>query len=73
MPRRAFVSRLLAMGLAPAAAGSVLAMCVGVAIVSYLAASVFLHETHLRYPALYIGFAMALAQMAQREPLEARP
>ena len=52
---------------------SVLAMCVGVAIVSYLAASVFLHETHLRYPALYIGFAMALAQMAQREPLEARP
>jgi multiple sugar transport system substrate-binding protein len=27
MPRRAFVSRLLAMGLAPAAAGSVLAMC----------------------------------------------
>ena len=27
MPRRAFVSRLLAMGLAPAAAGSILAMC----------------------------------------------
>lgn len=46
---------------------AILAMTVSVAIVSYLIASVFLHETHLRYPALFFGFAIAVARLS-REP-----
>jgi O-antigen ligase len=46
---------------------SIIAMTVSIAIVSYLVASVFLHETHLRYPALYFGFAMAVARLS-KEP-----
>lgn len=46
---------------------AILAMTVSVAIVSYLVASVFLHETHLRYPALFFGFAIAVARLT-REP-----
>jgi O-antigen ligase len=40
---------------------------VSIAIASYLVASVFLHETHLRYLAVYLGFAIALARMARGE------
>ena len=50
---------------------AVVAMTVSVAIASYLVASVFLHETHLRYLALYFGFAIALARMARGEVYEA--
>lgn len=46
---------------------AILAMSVSVAIASYLIASVFLHETHLRYPALLFGFAIAVARLS-REP-----
>lgn len=50
---------------------AVVAVTVGVAIASYLVASVFLHETHLRYLALYLGFAIALTRMARGEVFEA--
>jgi len=43
---------------------------VSVAIASYLVASVFLHETHLRYLALFLGFTIALARMARGEVAE---
>lgn len=46
---------------------SIVAMTVSIAIVSYLVASVFLHETHLRYPALYFGFAMAVARLSREQ------
>jgi len=49
---------------------AVLALTVSVAIASYLVASVFLHETHLRYLALYFGFAIALARIARGEVFE---
>ncbi|HUR82785.1 MAG TPA: O-antigen ligase family protein, partial [Thermoanaerobaculia bacterium] len=62
--RRAFVSR----GDRELA---VVTMTVSVAIASYLTASVFLHETHLRYVALYFGFAMALARLARGEEVAA--
>jgi putative inorganic carbon (HCO3(-)) transporter len=44
---------------------AILAMTVSIAIVSYLIASVFLHETHLRYPALLFGFAIAVARLSE--------
>lgn len=44
---------------------AILAMTVSIAIVSYLVASVFLHETHLRYPALLFGFAVAVARLRE--------
>jgi O-antigen ligase len=43
---------------------AMLATVVAVAIASYLVASVFLHETHLRYIALYFGFAIATKRLA---------
>ncbi len=47
-----------------------LAAALAVAIAGYLVASVFLHETHLRYLALYFGFAIAIARLARhRAPL----
>ena len=49
---------------------AIVTMTVAVAIASYLVASVFLHETHLRYLALFLGFAIALTRMARGEVRE---
>ena len=46
---------------------AVIALVLTAAIVSYLVASVFLHETHLRYLALYFGFAIAVARLVRNE------
>ncbi len=46
---------------------AIVAMTVSVAIAGYLVASVFLHETHLRYLALYFGFAIAVSDLARGE------
>lgn len=46
---------------------AIVSMAVSVAIFGYLVASIFLHETHLRYLALYLGFAIAVARMARSE------
>lgn len=46
---------------------AIVALTLTAAIVSYLVASVFLHETHLRYLALYFGFAIAVARLARGE------
>lgn len=43
---------------------AIVAMCVSVAIVSYLVASLFLHESHMRYPALLFGFAIAVRRLS---------
>lgn len=49
---------------------AMIAAALGVAIAGYLVASVFLHETHVRYIALYFGFAIAIARLARdRAPL----
>lgn len=49
---------------------AMLAAALAVAIAGYLIASVFLHETHLRYIGLYFGFAIAIARLARhRAPL----
>lgn len=45
---------------------AMLATVVAVAIASYLVASVFLHETHLRYIALYFGFAIAIKRLTEQ-------
>jgi O-antigen ligase len=53
---------------------AMLASALAVAIAGYLIASVFLHETHLRYIALYFGFAIAMARLARhRTPLLEEP
>jgi O-antigen ligase len=44
---------------------AMLAAALAVAIAGYLIASVFLHETHLRYLALYFGFVIAIARLAR--------
>ncbi|HEX6640875.1 MAG TPA: O-antigen ligase family protein [Thermoanaerobaculia bacterium] len=43
------------------------ASALAVAIAGYLIASVFLHETHLRYIALYFGFVIATARLARKQ------
>jgi putative inorganic carbon (HCO3(-)) transporter len=42
---------------------------IGVALAGYLMASVFLHESHVRYFGLYVGLAVAVARLAQNTPL----
>jgi O-antigen ligase len=42
---------------------------IGVALAGYLMASVFLHESHVRYFGLYVGLAVAVARLAQNAPL----
>jgi O-antigen ligase len=42
-----------------------IAAALAVAIAGYLIASIFLHETHLRYLALYFGFTIAVARMSR--------
>lgn len=44
-----------------------IALMVTVAISGYLVASVFLHETHFRYLALFIGFAIAVSRLVRGE------
>jgi O-antigen ligase len=44
---------------------AMLATTAAVAIASYLVASVFLHETHVRYIALFFGFAIAIRRLAR--------
>jgi putative inorganic carbon (HCO3(-)) transporter len=46
---------------------AMLAAALAVAIAGYLIASVFLHETHLRYIALYFGFVIAMARLARKQ------
>jgi O-antigen ligase len=46
---------------------AMMALMLLAAIGGYLVASVFLHETHLRYLALYFGFAIALSRLVRRE------
>lgn len=46
---------------------AMLATSLAVAIAGYLIASLFLHETHLRYIALYLGFAIAIHRLARRQ------
>jgi hypothetical protein len=48
-----------------------LAAALAVSIAGYLIASVFLHETHLRYIALFFGFAIAIARLARKQIGEA--
>jgi O-antigen ligase len=50
---------------------ALLTAALGVAVAGYLIASVFLHETHLRYLALYFGFAIAIARLARTRLVEA--
>ncbi|HYK04586.1 MAG TPA: O-antigen ligase family protein [Thermoanaerobaculia bacterium] len=54
--------RLLARGETGRAA---IASGIGVALAGYLMASVFLHESHVRYFGLYVGLAVAVARLAQ--------
>jgi putative inorganic carbon (HCO3(-)) transporter len=56
--------RLLARGDAQQA---FLATSVAIAIAGYLSASVFLHESHLRYIGLFLGFAGGVARLARDE------
>ena len=42
---------------------------IGVALAGYLMASVFLHESHVRYFGLYVGLAVAVARLAQNPPV----
>lgn len=44
---------------------AMITLTVGVSILGYLMASVVLHETHLRYLALYFGFALALGRLSR--------
>jgi O-antigen ligase len=48
-----------------------LVAALAVAIAGYLIASVFLHETHLRYLALYFGFVIAIARLSRTQAAEA--
>lgn len=41
---------------------------IGVALAGYLMASIFLHESHVRYFGLYVGLAVAVARLAQNAP-----
>lgn len=50
---------------------AMLASALAVSIAGYLIASVFLHETHLRYIALFFGFAIAIARLARKQIGEA--
>ncbi|HEX2059420.1 MAG TPA: O-antigen ligase domain-containing protein, partial [Thermoanaerobaculia bacterium] len=45
---------------------AVLAIAVGIGLCGYLAASIFLHDTYLRYVGLYLGFAAGVVKL-QRE------
>jgi O-antigen ligase len=47
---------------------AVLASCVGAAIAGYLVASLFLHESHIRYFGLYVGFGIAVTRLAREHP-----
>jgi O-antigen ligase len=42
---------------------------IGVALAGYLMASVFLHESHVRYFGLYVGLAVAVARLARNAPM----
>jgi O-antigen ligase len=42
---------------------AIVALTLIAAVAGYLVASVFLHETHLRYLALYFGFSIAVARL----------
>jgi putative inorganic carbon (HCO3(-)) transporter len=46
---------------------------IGVALAGYLMASVFLHESHVRYFGLYVGLAVAVARLARHAPLPDEP
>jgi O-antigen ligase len=48
-----------------------LTAALAIAIAGYLIAGLFLHETHLRYLALYFGFAIAIARLARSDVPEA--
>ena len=37
---------------------------IGIALAGYLMASVFLHESHVRYYGLYLGLAAGVARLA---------
>ncbi|MBV8518220.1 MAG: O-antigen ligase family protein [Acidobacteria bacterium] len=50
---------------------AILAMGLGIAICGYLAASLVLHETHLRYPGLYLGFIAGIARLTRERTVEA--
>lgn len=50
---------------------AMLALMLFAAIGGYLVASLFLHETHLRYLALYFGFVIAVARLVRREEVTA--
>jgi len=46
---------------------------IAIAIAGYLAASIFLHESHLRYFGLCLGFSCAAARLARHEEATPRP
>jgi len=46
---------------------AVLASCVAAAIAGYLVASLFLHESHIRYFGLYVGFGIAVTRLAREQ------
>lgn len=50
---------------------AILTAALAVAIAGYLLASLFLHETHLRYLALYFGFAIAISRLSRGLDVEA--
>jgi O-antigen ligase len=52
---------------------AILAIAMAVAIAGYMIASVFLHETHIRYIALYFGFVIAIARLARTPRIEVAP
>lgn len=47
-------------------AAAKLVICLAIALATYLTASLFLHETHLRYAGLYLGLVMATARLASQ-------
>jgi len=55
------------------AAHAVLASSVGAAICGYLVASLFLHESHVRYFGLYVGFGIAVTRLARQRPASPAP
>jgi putative inorganic carbon (hco3(-)) transporter len=47
-------------------ARATLAAALGVSVAGYLIASIFLHETHQRYLALYLGFTIAVERLSRQ-------
>lgn len=50
-----------------------LASGIGVALAGYLMASVFLHESHVRYFGLYVGLAVAISRLAKTNAPQSLP